>query len=49
MRKLVESTLVSLDGVVESPERWVQTHWDYEAMQFALSQLSEFDAFLMGV
>jgi hypothetical protein len=23
MRKLIESTLVSLDGVIEAPERWV--------------------------
>jgi hypothetical protein len=22
MRKLIESTLVSLDGVIEAPERW---------------------------
>ena len=22
MRKLIESTLVSLDGIIESPERW---------------------------
>jgi hypothetical protein len=22
MRKLIESTIVSLDGVIESPERW---------------------------
>jgi hypothetical protein len=27
MRKLVESTLVSLDGVVGSPEEWALPSW----------------------
>jgi dihydrofolate reductase len=46
MRKLIESTLVSLDGVVESPERWAPL--DGEAAQLAMQELSNFDAFLMG-
>jgi hypothetical protein len=34
MRKLVESTLVSLDGVVEAPERWAI--FDAEATELAM-------------
>jgi hypothetical protein len=32
MRKLIESTLVSLDGVIEAPERWA--NFDAEATAF---------------
>ena len=34
MRKLIESTLVSLDGVIESPERWAP--FDDEASQLSM-------------
>jgi hypothetical protein len=34
MRKLIESTLVSLDGVIEAPERWAS--FDAEATALAL-------------
>jgi dihydrofolate reductase len=46
MRKLIESTLVSLDGVVESPERWAP--FDDESAAFAMEQLDDYDAFVMG-
>jgi dihydrofolate reductase len=46
MRKLIESTLVSLDGVIESPERW--SPFDAESAQHAMRQLDDFDAFVMG-
>lgn len=48
MRKLVESTFVSLDGVVESPERWAMPFFGSENKNAALSNLAEFDAFLLG-
>jgi len=48
MRKLIESTLVSLDGVVGSPEKWAMPFWDDENKRYALSRLSEVDAFLLG-
>jgi dihydrofolate reductase len=48
MRKLIEATLVSLDGVVGSPEEWALPYWDDENKAHALSQLSEVDAFLLG-
>ena len=46
MRKLIESTLVSLDGVTGSPERWAA--FDDESAAFALEQLGGYDAFVMG-
>ena len=46
MRKLIESTLVSLDGVIEAPERWAS--FDAEASALSLEQLGSYDAFVMG-
>ena len=46
MRKLIESTLVSLDGVIEAPERWAT--WDAEASALSLEELGNYDAFVMG-
>ena len=44
MRKLIESTLVSLDGVIESPERWAI--FDEEATQRSMQELDNYDAFV---
>jgi dihydrofolate reductase len=46
MRKLVESTLVSLDGVIGSPELW--SPFDEESMQLAMEELEKYDAFVLG-
>jgi dihydrofolate reductase len=46
MSKLIESTLVSLDGVIESPDRWAP--FDQEAGQLAMRDLDNYDAFVMG-
>jgi dihydrofolate reductase len=46
MRKLIESTLVSLDGVIESPDEWAL--FDDESAERAMKQLDEYDAFVMG-
>ena len=48
MRKLIEATLVSLDGVVGSPEEWALPRWDEENKEFARAQLADVDAFLLG-
>src|SRR5215467_7789599 len=48
MRKLVEATFVSLEGVIESPERWALPLWGKAEKDAALRQLDEFDAFLLG-
>jgi dihydrofolate reductase len=48
MRKIIESTLVSLDGVFESPHMWATEYFDHEAEKCALELLSASDAVLMG-
>lgn len=46
MRKLIESTLVTLDGVIEAPERW--SLFDAESSAYSLEQLGNYEAFVMG-
>jgi dihydrofolate reductase len=46
MRKLIESTLVSLDGVIESPDQWAL--FDEESADRAMKHLDDYDAFVMG-
>ena len=46
MRKLIESALVSLDGVIEAPERWANFN-DADAA-LSMEQLAHFDSFVMG-
>jgi dihydrofolate reductase len=48
MRKIVESTLVSLDGVFGEPHTWATEYFDQEAESYALELLSAADAMLMG-
>jgi dihydrofolate reductase len=46
VRKLIESTLVTLDGVIEAPERWAL--FDAESSAYSLEQLDNYEAFVMG-
>jgi dihydrofolate reductase len=46
VRKLIESTLVTLDGVIEAPERWAL--FDAESAALSLEQLDTYEAFVMG-
>jgi dihydrofolate reductase len=46
VRKLIESTLISLDGVIESPDRWAP--FDAESVRVAMEKLGDYDAFVMG-
>ena len=46
MRRLIESTLVSLDGVIEAPERWAS--FDAEDAALSMEELGNYDAFVMG-
>jgi dihydrofolate reductase len=46
MRKLIESTLISLDGVIESPDRWAT--FDQESAGYSMGELGKYDAFLLG-
>ena len=46
MRKLIDSALVSLDGVIEASERWA--NFDDEDAALSMEQLGNYDAFVMG-
>ena len=48
MRKIIESTLVSLDGVIGDPHLWGTGYFESAAEKFALELLSTSDAMLMG-
>lgn len=48
MRKLIESTFVTLDGVIGSPEKWGSPYWDEEHAAYGDSLFSASDALLLG-
>ena len=48
MRRIIESTLLSLDGVIGSPHLWASERFDEESRAAALAQLQASDAMLMG-
>ena len=48
MRKIVESTRVSLDGVIGDLQAWGMPYLDQEAQHTAAQQLNVSDAVLMG-
>jgi dihydrofolate reductase len=48
MRKIIESTLASADGVIGSPPLWAMDYRDEEVTRDALERLSGSDAMLMG-
>lgn len=48
MRKLVESTFVTLDGSIGEPHVWGPPYWDDEHMAYATGLLSPADALLLG-
>lgn len=48
MRKLVESSIVSLDGVVGAPWEWATPLFDAEVKDYSRRQLARYDAFLLG-
>ena len=48
MRKLLVSSFVSLDGVVESPMTWSSRFFDDECRAYALRKLDDVEFFLLG-
>jgi hypothetical protein len=48
MRKLVSQLFVSLDGVIESPERWHLAYFNEEMQAAVDSQIVEGDILLLG-
>ncbi len=48
MRKIVSNLFISLDGVVEAPDRWSLAYWSDEIGQVIGSGMAEADAMLLG-
>ncbi|MBB6548574.1 dihydrofolate reductase family protein [Nonomuraea rubra] len=48
MRKLVESTFVTLDGVIGDPHIWGPAYWDEEHNAYSAKLLFGADALLLG-
>jgi dihydrofolate reductase len=48
MRKLVESTFITLDGVIGDPQVWGSPYWDEEHVGYSTKLLSTSDALLLG-
>jgi dihydrofolate reductase len=48
MRKLVESTFVTLNGIISDPQVWGPTYWNDEHLNYARDPLFAADALLLG-
>jgi dihydrofolate reductase len=48
MRKLVETTFVTLDGVIGSPQEWGPPYWNDDHANYARKLLFAADALLLG-
>ena len=48
MRRVIVSTYVTLDGVMEAPEKWSLKFWNDEHAKYAHDQLFASDTLLMG-
>lgn len=48
MRKVVVSEFLTLDGVMESPDKWSFQYWTDEIAQFKFDELFVSDALLLG-
>lgn len=47
-RRLIESTFVTLDGVIDNPHHWSPPYWDEQHSSYASSLLESADALLLG-
>jgi dihydrofolate reductase len=48
MGKLIESTFVTLDGVIENPQNWGPPYWDADHTAYNRKLLFDADALLLG-
>jgi dihydrofolate reductase len=48
MRRLIVSSFISLDGVIESPMTWASPFLDDESKEHAYKQLADVEFFLLG-
>ena len=44
MRKPVESTFVTFDGAISTPQTWGQAHWDEQVANTTLTETTPFDS-----
>ena len=49
MRKIIVSTMVSLNGVMESPQRWSFDYMNDELLKYVSDQLWAMDTLIWGV
>ncbi|GAA1718334.1 dihydrofolate reductase family protein [Fodinicola feengrottensis] len=48
MRKIVANLFISLDGVVESPEKWSMSYWSDDLEAVVVGGMANSDAMLVG-
>lgn len=48
MRKVIVSTMVTMNAVMENPQNWSFDYWNDEIQKYAYDQLFESDALVMG-
>jgi dihydrofolate reductase len=48
MRKLISALFITIDGVVESPDKWSFDHFDEGMMESMQTQLADQDTVLLG-
>jgi dihydrofolate reductase len=48
MRKLLESTFMSLDGSIANPQNWSAPYWDDEHSAYSQSLMEDTEALLLG-
>ena len=48
MRKVIVTEFITLDGVVEAPEKWSFPYWNDEIANFKHDELFASDALLLG-
>src|SRR6476469_5170752 len=48
MRKIIATEYVTLDGVMEAPNKWSFQFWSEESAQFKFDELFASDALLLG-
>ncbi len=48
MRKLIESTFMTLNGVIDSPQRWSPPYWDDEPAAYSQSLMEGVEAQVLG-
>jgi len=48
MRKLIESTFMSLNGVIENPQNWSAPYWDDEHAGYSVALMEGVDGQVLG-